>query len=147
MVPQTIVARCITVFLMVVGIGILGLLTATLLKTLLTGGKSVEKLLQQRRAGQYRVELLQSYAVRMAVAFNPMVTIFGESYEKAIGGPDGLSELHDRHQSAFIGFGVADLTMEEVLPIDQLMSANTGGKVRGLMTTTSFFSSAKHGRS
>jgi hypothetical protein len=43
-VPNNLFSRVISVFLMVIGVGILGLLTATMLKKILMGGKSQEEI-------------------------------------------------------------------------------------------------------
>ncbi|KAK3240637.1 hypothetical protein CYMTET_49532 [Cymbomonas tetramitiformis] len=129
MVPKTILSRIITVFLMVIGIGILGLLTATLLKKILLGGKSQEEVEKRRAAVTARVELLKNQAVRMAVAYNPMIAVYDEKgYEQGIGTVDDLVELNNQVQSSFLNV-TGRIEEESVLPLEVMMT-QSGGKFK-----------------
>ena len=65
MVPKQAASRTISVALMFVGVGVIGVLTATLLKKLLLGEKSKDKIAQRKRGTKVRLEMLKSHMARI----------------------------------------------------------------------------------
>eukprot|EP00210_Caulerpa_lentillifera_P007470 g7140.t1 len=117
MVPRNLIARVITGGLMLVGIGILGLLTATLLKKLLMGGQGMAEVERRKQQTRQKLELLKSSSARMSMAYNPMAVVYGEHFNKVFPSENEIRATQSRHRSSFLN-REKSLAQENVLALE-----------------------------
>ncbi|GMH44950.1 hypothetical protein BSKO_12907 [Bryopsis sp. KO-2023] len=121
MVPLNVVSRMITAGLMMVGIGILGLLTATLLKKLLMGGQGMAEMEKRKQQNRVRLDLLKTNAAKMTMAYNPMVTVYGEYFSRMFENDSQIREANSAHKSSYLNHDKS--VMEDtVMPLEVMMA-------------------------
>ncbi|CAG9467358.1 unnamed protein product [Pedinophyceae sp. YPF-701] len=135
-VPVSHGARAITVILMSFGIGLVGMLTATVIKGVLLSGQSSSKATRRKRAKHNRLEMLRAHASRMSVAYNPMVMSYADHLQRSCASRLSMVDKIDpiqetgQHKSHMLN-SLIDLEDELLMPVEELMMQATG-KFRGM---------------
>ncbi|GHP08011.1 hypothetical protein PPROV_000675300 [Pycnococcus provasolii] len=125
MAPRHVVSRILTISMMVLGVGILGLLTATMLKKILMAGKAKGEVDRRKQRSLYRVDFLKSVVSRMSAAYNPLVWVYGASYERHMGSDRQVLETVQTHHSSVID-GTSRLDEVAQLPVERMLAQNAG---------------------
>lgn len=130
--PVTLVGRIVTTAIMILGMGILSLFTAAVVRSLVLGGanrarRMVDQIKERRR---HELALLHEHLSQLGAAYNPLVALFDSSdapattssNTKALAeGRQRLAEASDLHES--VALNHATRVTEETSTEAELMFA------------------------
>jgi hypothetical protein len=124
--PVNNLSRFITVILMLVGIGLISTLSAVIVASIVTVGKSEEKKELMKRELETRWEKLKTGLVGLATPFNPMTALFYEAMGPTTTERDEkLLVTAERHKSSALNVTVG-MQQKIELPVDQIMKGASG---------------------